>query len=127
MKIIGDEKMRNNSGKVLKHFDNIFNTNTRNNIKQLPLFRVFYEYFADDFYTTDEDTKELITKRTEISKKLKEQLTEEQQKLWEEYWDIDNQIQEELHRNLFLYGYITATELFVETTDKRYKVRNDKT
>ena len=74
--------MRNNSGKVLKHFDNIFNTNTRNNIKQLPLFRVFYEYFADDFYTTDDDTKELITKRTEISEKLKEQVTEESAYTW---------------------------------------------
>lgn len=111
--------MMNDSAKVLKHFDDIFNTNTRNNMKQLPLFRVFFEKFKEDFYTVDEETKELITKRTEISKKLKEQLTEEQQKLWEEYWDIDNQIQEELRRNLFLYGYITATELFVETTDKK--------
>ena len=111
--------MRNDSAKVLKHFDNIFNTDTSNKIKKLPLFRVFFEKFKEDFYTVDEGTKELIAKRTEISKKLKEQLTEEQQKLWEEYGSINSEIDDNLKRQLFLFGYITATELFVETTDKK--------
>lgn len=112
--------MRNNnqSEETLKHFDKIFETETRKNIKQMPLFNVFYEYFADDFYTPTEETRDLMKERRLISDKLEKTFTEEQQKLFEKYWDLDGQIAEDLRRQLFLFGYITATELFLETTNR---------
>ena len=91
------------SYEYLRHFDNIFNTNTRNNIKQMPLFDVFYERFADDFYIQREEVKDLIMKRRITSDKLEETFTEEQQKLFEEYWDLDSQIAEDLRKQLFMF------------------------
>lgn len=115
------KRSNNNSDKYLKHFDNIVGTNTRNNIKQMPLFDVFYERFADDFYIQRKEIQDLITKRRITSDKLEETFTEEQQKLFEEYWDLDSQIAEDLRKQLFLFGFITATELFIETGIKDTK------
>lgn len=121
------KKKRNNnkSYEYLRHFDNIFNTNTRNNIRQMPLFDVFYEWFADDFYIQRKEIQDLITKRRITSDKLEETFTEEQQKLFEEYWDLDSQIAEDLRKQLFLFGYITATELFIETEIKGKKLNEE--
>lgn len=107
--------MENNFEKVLEHFDKIFNTNTKKDITELPLFHVFYEYFADDFYTPTDETKELMKERRLISDKLEKTFTKKQQQLFENYWDLDSQISENLRKQLFLFGYITATELFKET------------
>ena len=115
------KRKNNKSYEYLKHFDNIFNTNTRNNIRQMPLFDVFYERFADDFYIQRKEIQDLITKRRITSDKLEETFTEEQQKLFEEYWDLDSQIAEDLRKQLFLFGFITATELFIETGIKDTK------
>lgn len=113
------KRKNNNSYKYLKHFDSIFDTNTRKTIKQMPLFDVFYEQFADDFYIQREEVQALIKERRIISEKLEKSFTKEQQKLFEEYWDLDSQIAEDLRKQLFLFGYITATELFIETMNKK--------
>lgn len=111
-------KMEDNYKKILEHFDSIFETNTKKEIRDLPLFNVFYEYFANDFYTPTEETKKLMKERRIVSDKLEKTFAEGQQKLFEEYWDLDSQIAEDLRRQLFLFGYITATELFIETEVK---------
>lgn len=108
-------KMEDNYKKILEHFDSIFETNTKKEIKDLPLFNVFYECFADDFYTPTEETKKLMKERRIVSDELEEIFTEQQKKLFEKYWDLDSQIAEDLRRQLFLFGYIVATELFIET------------
>ena len=112
---MGNRKMKDNYKKILEHFDSIFETNTKKEIKDLPLFNVFYEYFTDDFYTPTEETKKLKKERRIVSDELEKTFTEQQQKLFEKYWDLDSQIAEDLRRQLFLFGYITATELFIET------------
>jgi len=119
------KRKNNNSYEYLKHFDDIVGTNTRNNIRQMPLFDVFYERFADDFYIQRKEIQDLITKRRITSDKLEETFIEEQQKLFEEYWDLDSQIAEDLRKQLFLFGYITATELFIETGIKGKKLNGE--
>lgn len=54
-------------------------------------------------------------KRRITSDKLEGTFTEEQQKLFEEYWDLDSQIAEDLRKQLFYFGYTVETELFLET------------
>lgn len=108
-------KMEDNYKKILEHFDSIFETNTKKEIRDLPLFNAFYEYFADDFYTPTEETKKLMKERKIVSDELEKTFTEQQQKLFEKYWDLDSQIAENLRKQLFLFGYITAMELFIET------------
>ena len=116
-------KGNNKSEETLKHFDKIFETKTRKHIKQMPLFNVFYEYFADDFYTPSEETKVLMKERRLISDELEKRFTKEQQDLFEKYWDLDGRIDEDLRKQLFLFGYITATELFIETTNQDERER----
>lgn len=111
-------KMEDNYKKILEHFDSIFGTNTKKGIRNLPLFNVFYEYFADNFYTPNEETKRLMQERRIVSDELEKIFTEQQKKLFEKYWDLDSQIAEDLRKQLFLFGYITATELFIETEIK---------
>lgn len=112
---MGNRKMKDNYKKILEHFDSIFETNTKKEIKDLPLFNVFYEYFADDFYTPTEETKKLMKERRIVSDELEKTFTEEQKTLFEKYWDLDSQITEDLRKQLFLFGYMTATEIFKET------------
>lgn len=111
-------KMEDKYKKILEHFDSIFGTNTKKGIRNLPLFNVFYEYFADNFYTPNEETKRLMQERRIVSDELEKIFTEQQKKLFEKYWDLDSQIAEDLRKQLFLFGYITATELFIETEFK---------
>ena len=118
-------KMEDNYKKILEHFDSIFETNTKKEIRDLPLFNAFYEYFADDFYTPTEETKKLMKERRIVSDELEKIFTEQQQKLFEKYWDLDSQIAENLRKQLFLFGYITATELFIETEIKGKKLNEE--
>ena len=96
----------------LVHFDKIFGTKTIKNIKSLPLIRVFYTYFKEKILVPEEENKKLIEKRDEILNKL--QLTEEQQKIFNEYKEIDNKINDEFGKQAFTFGYLTFAEFHVE-------------
>ena len=110
--------MRNNSEKILKQYDEIFKTETNKKIKRLPLFRVFFDKFKKEFYSESEECKELREEQEKTTNKLKNTFTQEQKELFNEYINLNEKISRDIERQLFLFGYITTTELFTETKNK---------
>ena len=94
----------------LKHFDNIFETNTFENIKfdNMKMLKKLYEYLAEDLYTPSYRYKELRRKYIEESEKLEETFSEEQQQQFEKCWELYNEMLGETEEQLFIFGYILA-------------------
>lgn len=103
--------------KMLKHFDNVFNTETINNIKfdNLKLLNTLYEYFEESIYTPSQRYSELIHQHIKISEKLIKTFKQDQQNLFKQYQEIGNEMNAEENRQLFIFGYIIARELERET------------
>lgn len=105
----------------LKHFDNIFETNTFENIKfdNMKMLKKLYEYFGEDLYTSSSRHKELRIKYIEESEKLEETFSEEQQRQFEKCWELYNEMLGETEEQLFIFGYILASELNTELKNNR--------
>lgn len=105
---------------TLKHFDSIFNADTLKtiNFSNMKMLKALYEYFEEDIYTPSPKYSKLRHKHIEISDKLESTFSDEQKKLFEQYWDIGNQMCEEEQQQLFLFGYIIATKLNIESKIK---------
>ena len=104
----------------LKHFDKIFNTETANHIKfdNMKLLKVLYEYFEEDVYTPSTKYSELMHKHIEFSDELEKTFTPEQKELFERYWEVGSEMTLEENEQLFLFGFIMARELDIETIIK---------
>ena len=109
-----------NGKEVLKHFDTIFNTETIKNIKfdDMKLLKVLYEYFEENLYTPNERYSALRKEHIAISDELEKTFTPDQQQLFEKQWEIGSELCTEENEQLFLFGYIIATELNRETKIK---------
>jgi len=105
----------------LKHFDNIFETTTFENIKfdNMKMLKKLYEYLAEDLYTPSYRYKELRRKYIEESEKLEETFSEEQQQQFEKCWELYNEMLGETEEQLFIFGYILASELNTELKNNR--------
>lgn len=98
---------------ILKHFDKVFNTETRKHIKfdNMKLLKTLYEYFEEDVYTPSTKYSELRHKHIDISDELEKTFTPDQKALFEEYWEIGSQMCAEENEQLFMFGFIMAREL----------------
>lgn len=101
----------------LKHFDRIFNTETAKHIKfqDMKFLKALYEYFEEDAYTPSTRYSDLRHKHIEISDELEKTFTPEQKQLFERYWEIGSEMTAEENQQLFLFGFIMARELDIET------------
>lgn len=109
-----------NSREILKHFDSIFNTETAKHIKfqDMKLLKALYEYFEEDVYTPSTKYSELMHKHIEISDELEKTFTPKQKQLFERYWEVGSEMTAEENEQLFLFGYIIATQLNTEAKIK---------
>ena len=109
-----------NGKEVLKHFDTIFNIETIKNIKfdDMKLLKVLYEYFEENLYTPNERYSELRKEHIAISDELEKTFTPDQQQLFEKQWEIGSELCAEENEQLFLFGYIIATQMNIETKIK---------
>ncbi|MBQ3413953.1 MAG: hypothetical protein IJH39_01095 [Clostridia bacterium] len=57
-------------------------------------------------------------KHIEISDELEKTFTPEQKQLFERYWKIGSEITAEENEQLFIFGYIIATQLNIEVKIK---------
>ena len=115
-KYIQQVSMMNKSKELLKHFDNIFRTETEKhiNFNDMKLLKVLYDYFEEDIFTPNDEYKNVRHKKVELSNELRGTLTKEQQDIY----DRQNELGNELHgieiEQIFMFGYIIAKELDIE-------------
>lgn len=97
---------------ILQHFDNTFKTNTIKHIQlNMPLLKIFYEYFSDELHKSSPSYNELRKKYSEVSDLLEKSFTEGQQTLFEKFFEIGSDMSVERSEQLFYFGYIMAKEL----------------
>lgn len=101
---------------ILQHFDNIFGTKVANHIKlNIPLLRIIFEKFEEDLYVSSSKYNDLRKEQIKISNKLYPTFTQEQKDLFENYWQITNQLGSLEDEQLFYFGFLMAQELEKES------------
>ena len=97
---------------ILKHFDKIFGTKVANHIKlNIPLLKNIFEKFEEDIFKPSEKYDMLRKEQIKIADELYPTFTEKQNKLFEQYWQVTNQLNSIEDEQLFYFGYIVSKEL----------------
>lgn len=106
---------------ILKHFDDIFETDTLKHIDfgNMKLLKALFNNFEEDLYTPSIKYERLRTKQIRISDKLESTFTQEQQELFEKYWEVTSEMSLEEDEQLFLFGFIIAKKLDKEAEIKK--------
>lgn len=104
---------------IEKYFNEIFETNISIDSKQLPLLTNFYRRFKEDLYIETSEYNRVKKQKHEQEKLLEEMLTNEQQKEFEKYWELKNEMQGYIEEQQFLYGYLVAKELEKENKSQK--------
>ena len=108
--------MIDNDKDIQKHFDNIFNTQTVNNIElNMQLLNKIYDNISEELSTTNEKYKKLRHQKIELEDKLYKILTERQLKLYKEICELDSQMKSIMEQQLWFFGVLTAKEIANET------------
>lgn len=111
----------------LKNFDEVFGTKTSKSIKlNMPLLKNIFNNFREDIYFPSKKHDRLRNKEIELYEKLKESLSDEQIKEINKIMEIQNQMTEEVEEQLFLFGFVVATELSEEVKTNIKKNKNTK-
>ena len=58
-----------------------------------------------------QEYKELEQNRKNIEDKINSSFNNKQKQLFENYWDIEKQIQSEVEKAIFLFGYLLRDEI----------------
>ena len=87
----------------------------------MPLLKYIIREFGEDLYEPSERNKVIRNEKKKVGDTLIASLTEEQYKKFVQYWDLENEMKEELEEQLFMYGFIMSQELYIEG-----KIENDK-
>ena len=110
----------------LKHFDEIFKTNTSGRLKlNMPMLRIIKENFAEDLYRTSKVYETKRREKIEIANQLEKSFTKEQSQLFEKYNELESEKSDELDEQLFMFGYIVGSELSKEIEENKIKFIKD--
>lgn len=105
----------------INRFGEIFEIkNIKIDIEKLPLLKFILREFGEDLYTPSKANEELRKEKIKLGNELEKTFTDEQKNKFIKYWELENQIAEELEGQLFMYGFIMAQEL-------KNEVKNTKT
>lgn len=110
-----------NEKEILKHFDSIFNTDTVNNVKfdDMKLLKAIFDYFDNDIYNASQEYEKLRKEHNRIETEFEDTLTYKQKEMYDKCCEIKCSMTVEQEQQLFLFGYIVAKELNIESTLSR--------
>ncbi len=117
------EKQKEKAQILLKHFDNIFHTNTSKDFdyyfSKLTLLQKLYEYFEEDLCRSNPQYKDLRKQHIEITDMLIQNLSKGQQTLFDNHLDIGSQMVSVECEQMYYFGYLMAKVL-----DQGIKIEN---
>lgn len=102
-----------NEKEILKNFDKITGTNNAKKIdtSKFPLLLKIFEQFEEDMFVETQEYKELKEERKNIETQINSSFSDEQKQLFEEYWTVQNKMQSEIEKQIFLFGCLMKNEL----------------
>ena len=100
-----------NEKEILENFDKIIGTNKKIDISKFPLLLKIFEQYRDDIFVKSQEYKELEQNRKNIEDKINLSLKKKKKQLFENYWDIEKQMQSEVEKAIFLFGYLLRDEI----------------
>lgn len=105
---------------ILKHFDNIFKTDTGQHInyEDMKLLKTIYSYLEERITTPSKRYKEIRHKRVIMSEQLRKTFTDEQRAMFDEYNELGNEMQGEELEQVWMFAYIISKELDIECKNK---------
>ena len=113
---LNERKDNEEEQQILKHFDKIFGTKVANHIKlNIPLLKNIFEKFEEDIFKPSEKYDMLRKEQIKIADELYPTFTEKQNKLFEQYWQVTNQLNSIEDEQLFYFGFIMAKEIEKES------------
>ena len=97
----------------IKNFEDTFGAKIMDqiNMNKMPIIEMIFERFGDELYVSSERCNDLRTENSKIIEKLESTFSEEQQKLFEQYWENYNEMITDADKQLFMFGYCVALEL----------------
>lgn len=97
----------------LEMVDKIFNLDEYKDIdfSKLKFLNVIFEHFTEDLYSPSQKHTKLRRNYINITDEFKETLTDEQTALYEKLLDINNEMNEEIEQQLFIFGFIIGCNL----------------
>ena len=103
-----------NEKEILENFEKIIGTNKKIDTPKFPLLLKIFEQFEGDIFVESQEYKNLKQERQNIQAKISVSFSDDQKQLFEEYWDIENKMQSEIEKEIFLFGYLIRDELEYE-------------
>ena len=102
---------------IIERFDKTFGTDTLKNIdiNNMPILSTIFKEFGENLYIFDEAYEKLRKQKIDVENKLVQTFSREEDKLYNELWDIDNRMVAQREQQMFMYGYLIATHLNKET------------
>ncbi|MBQ3407859.1 MAG: hypothetical protein IJH12_01470 [Clostridia bacterium] len=98
-----------------KLFDNAFKCNISKKIRlDMTMLNKIYECFENDIYVPTNFQKTLSKQRAKKYVEVTNILDNKQRKAFDEYFEIENEIQIDIEKQLFIFGFLVAKELDVE-------------
>ena len=106
----------NKEEKILKIFDKIMGTNKFNNMNKakFPLLIKIFKQFREDMFITTKEYEHLQKEKSQLLNKIENNFNDEQRKIFEKYWEIENKIISIVEEEIFLFGYLIKDELEME-------------
>lgn len=79
------------------------------------LERLFEKYEADIYIETEtKESKETLTKILDLEEKFYNRLSKEEQKEFDKISNLKREYEDEINKNIFIYGYKLAMRLMLE-------------
>ena len=124
VKLKQQESIKMSVDDYIKLFDNSFGTNIYNEIqtKKFPMLNWCFEYMGEDLYIPSPKYKEIESKSSIISNKILETYSYEQEQLFSDYWELDNKIDEDINRQMLVFGYCLALQQLKEMGAIKYGI-----
>lgn len=102
---------------IIERFDKTFGTDTfkKIDVNNMPILSTIFNSLGEDLYIFDEQYEKLRKEKIAIESKLVQTFSKEEDKLYNELWDLDNRMVAQREQQMFIYGYLIAKHIEKET------------
>lgn len=105
------DKKENKFIKLLEKFDGNFKTETKAEIKNVPMLLEIFDRFAEEIYKPSIDNEKCTKQLIKVDEKLRSTLNSRQIKLLEERDALNIKIQMEENEQAFVYGFAMSSQI----------------